>query len=163
MVLEGSTAIWGVVVLWNTIATHYKTNIPKNLYLIPDGSGDHEVINQYVQTALTALFLKHDMDKIITWRTAAGLSYRNTVERVHSIANIALQSTGLMRQVMDPDKERLIKNLNSNEEIWKACEGNEELKKALAESIKIPTQVLANIFPELSLKSNKFNMHLKMN
>ena len=135
MVLEESTAIWVVVELWNTIATHNKTNIPKNLYLIPDDSSDHKVINLYVQTALTALFLTHDMNKwhdIITWRAAGELSYRNPVERVHSIANIAFQSTGLMRQVMDLDKERLTKNINSNEEIWKACEGNEKLKKALA-------------------------------
>ena len=54
MVLEGSTAIWGVVELSNTIATHSETNIPKNLYLITDGSRDRKVINLSVQTALTA-------------------------------------------------------------------------------------------------------------
>ena len=59
---------------------------------------------------------------------------------------------------MDPDKERLIKNLTSNAEIRKACEGNEELKKVLAESIKVPTQLLRNIFSELFLKGNKFNI-----
>ena len=45
MVLEGSTAIRGVVELSNTIATHHKINIPKSLYLITDGSGDCKVIN----------------------------------------------------------------------------------------------------------------------
>ena len=32
--------------------------------------------------------------------------------------------------------------------------GNEELRKALARSIKVPTQLLASIFSELSLKGN---------
>ena len=146
MVLEGSTAIRGVVELSNTIATHHKINIPKSLYLSTDGSGDCKVINLSVQAALTALFLKHDMDEIITCCTTAGLPYGNPVERIHSIVNIGLQSFGLMRQVLDPDKERLIKNLNLNKEIYKACKGNEELKKALAEIIKVPTQLLANIF-----------------
>ena len=152
MVLEGSTAIRGVVELSDTIATHHKTNIPKSLYLITDGSGDCKVINLSVQAALIALVLKHDMDEIITCCTTAGLPYRNPVERIHSIANIGLQSVGLIRQVLDPDKERLIKNLNSNKEIHKACKGNEELKKALAGSIKVPIQLLANIFFRIIFK-----------
>ena len=158
MVLEGSTTIRGVIELSNTMATHCKTNIPKNLYLITDGGGDRKVINVSVETALIALFLKHDMDEIIACRTTSGLSYRNPVERVHLTANLDLQRAGLMRQVMGPDKERLITNLNSNEEIRKVCKGNEEQKKALAESVKVPTQLLANIFSELSLKVNKFNI-----
>ena len=153
MVLERSTSIRGVVELSNTIVTHYEINISKNLYLITDGGGDRKVINLSVQTALIAL-----MDEIIACRPAFGLSYRNPVERVHSIANIGLQSVGLMRQAVHPDKERLIKNLNSNAEIRKACEGNEELEKVLAESIKVPTQFLSNIFSELFLKGNKFNI-----
>ena len=146
MLLEGSTTIQNAVELSNTIATYYKTKIPKNLYLISDGGGDRKVIKLSVQTALIALSLKYDMDEIIACLTTAGLSYRNLVERFHSIANLGLQSVGLMRQVMDPDKERLIKNLSLNEEIRKACEGNDELTKTLAESIKVPTQLLENIF-----------------
>ena len=48
------------------------------------------------------------MDEIIAFQITAGLSNRNPVERVHSIVNPGCQNVGLMRQVMDPDKERLI-------------------------------------------------------
>ena len=71
--------------------------------------------------------------------------YRNPVERVHSILNLGLQSVGLIRQVMDPDKKRLVKNFNLDEEIRKVCKRNEELKEALVVSIKVPSQLLANI------------------
>lgn len=68
------------------------------------------------------------MDEIITYRTAAGLWSRNPVESNHSIANLGFQSFGLLRQTIVPDKERLIKNLNSNEEICKPWQGNDELR-----------------------------------
>ena len=80
MVFEGSTAIRGVVELSNIIATHYKSNIPKDLYIITDGGGDCKVINLSLQTALIALFLKQDMNEFIACRTAAGLSYRNELK-----------------------------------------------------------------------------------
>ena len=41
------------------------------------------------------------------------------------------QETGIIRQVIEPEKNWLIKNPNSNEEIRKACEANNELKKPL--------------------------------
>ena len=80
MVFEGSTAIRGVVELSSTIATHYKTNIPKDLYLITDGGGDCKLINLSLQTTLIALFLKQDMNEFIACRTATGLLCRNELK-----------------------------------------------------------------------------------
>ena len=69
-------------------------------------------------------------------RPATGLSYRNPVERVHAIANLGLQSVGIMRQKMSPDMEECIRNCNPNEELRKAIEQHEELKTALKNSLK---------------------------
>ena len=62
----------------------------QNFYLIIDGGGDFTVTNLSVQIALLTLFIKHDMDEIIACSTAAELSYRNRVKRVHLIVNLWL-------------------------------------------------------------------------
>ena len=59
------------------------------------------------------MFLIHDLDEIIVCRTAARNSYRNPVECIHAVANLCLQSVGMMRQKMSLDMELLIKNCNS--------------------------------------------------
>ena len=68
------------------------------------------------------------MDEVLVCRPAAGLSYHNPVERVHTIANLALQSVGIMRQKMSTDVEghirtkSLEKQLNSMKNsnlLWK--------------------------------------------
>ena len=64
--------------------------------------------------------MHHDMDEILVCRPAAELSYHNPVERVHTIANLGLQSVGIMRQKMSADMEERIRNCNSNEEFRKA-------------------------------------------
>ena len=49
------------------------------------------------------MFLIHDLDEIIVCRTAARNSYRNPVECIHAVANLGLQSVGMMRQKMSLD------------------------------------------------------------
>ena len=80
------------------------------------------------------MFSVHDLDELIIFHTAAGHSYRNPVECIHAIANLGLQSVGMMRQKMSPDMENLVKNCNSNEELRKATERHSGLKEALDES-----------------------------
>ena len=62
------------------------------------------------------------MDEILVCRPAAGLLYRNPVERVHTVANLGLQSVGIMRQKMSADMEEHIRNCNSTEELRNAIE-----------------------------------------
>ena len=59
-----------------------------------------------------ALFLQHNFEEVLVARMAANLSY-NPVERFHSIANLGLQSTGLMRRPMLQNLEKLMHNANS--------------------------------------------------
>ena len=57
--------------------------------------------------------------------TCSGLSYSHPGERDHAIANLGLQSVGIMRQKMSTDMEESIRNSNSNEELRKAIEHHE--------------------------------------
>ena len=79
-------------------------------YAISNGGGDRKVDFLSVKKALISKFLIHDLDEIIVCRTAAGSSYRNTVERIHAVANLGLQSVGMTRQKMSPDMKLLKKN-----------------------------------------------------
>lgn len=110
MVLEGSTTIWDVANFQTPLSNQlYKASTPKISYLITSDGGDRKVISLFKQTALIALFLKHDMDEIIACHASAWLLYRIPLERVYSNANLGLQSIGLMRLVMDPDKKGWLK------------------------------------------------------
>ena len=48
------------------------------------------------RTRVIAMFFHHNLDDIVVARIAAGLSFRNPVERVHAIAKLGLQGIGLM-------------------------------------------------------------------
>ena len=71
------------------------------------------------------------MNEIVACHKTAELSYRNPMKKVHSITNSCLQSVDTMRQPIELEKKHLIKNLNSREEIQKACKANNKLKKPL--------------------------------
>ena len=61
------------------------------------------------------------------------LSYRNPVERVHSIANL-----GLMKKQTSKNLEKLMYNANFNDEIRRLCDANEYLRKELVKSLDQP-------------------------
>jgi len=90
-----------------------------------------------VQKGLISLFLKHDLDEVMVARPArpaAGHSYRNPVES-HCIANLGLQSVGMMRTRQDPGFERIMKKCDGNADIRNECETNETFKTGFIESI----------------------------
>ena len=76
-----------------------------------------EIDNLSVQKLYIGLFLQHNFEEVLIARTAANLSCHNPVERVHSIANLGLQSTGLMRKWMSKNFEKLMHNANSKDKI----------------------------------------------
>ena len=131
-------------------ATHF--------YAITDGGGDQRVDFLSVQKSLVGLFLYHDFDEVLICKTPAGLSYCNPVERVHGIANLGLQSVGIMRQRLPPDMEKLIKNCNSNEEICKSIVNHADLKEAVEKSLSKPIDLLKAVFSKLGLKENTFKI-----
>ena len=63
-------------------------------------------------------------------------------ERIHAVANLGLQSVGMMRQQMSPDMKLLKKNCNSNNELRKATKRHDGLKEALNESPSVSIDLL---------------------
>ena len=105
-----------------------------------------------------ALFLLRNSEEILIARTAANLSYRNPVERVHAIANLGLQSVGLMRKAVPQNMENVIRNSNSNDEIRKLCSKNSDLEIELKKSLDQPKRPIEDVFKELSQKGKKIEI-----
>ena len=143
MVTQGSSALRGVVEMAKNLKSQRIS--ASRFYAISDGVGDRRVDYLSIKKALIGMFLVHDLDKLIICRTAAGHSYRNLVECIHSIANLGLQSVGMMRQKMSPDMENLLKNCNSNEKLRKATERHSDLKEALGEVLNVPIDLLKSV------------------
>ena len=98
------------------------------------------------------------MDEVIASRPAAGHSYRNPVERCQCIANLGLQSVGMMRTKQSANFEHAMKKCDGNLDIRKECEINESFKKGFIESIKAPRELLEDVLGNLSLKDIPFSI-----
>ena len=144
MVTKGSSAIHGNAEMGKIIETE-KINATR-FYAITDRGGDWWVDFLSVQKPLVGLFLNHGFDEALICRTVAGLSYHKPVERMHAIANLRLQSTGIMSQRMPPDMKKLIKNYNLNEEIRKSIMNHADVKEAIEESLSMPIDLLKAVF-----------------
>ena len=157
MATKGSSAQRGVTELSIALQSHFQ-EIPPRVYLYADGSGDRKITNFKVQKGLISLFLKHDLDEVVAARPAAGHSYRNPVERCHCIANLGLQSVGMMRTRQDPGFERIMKKCDGNADIRNECETNETFKTGFIESIRDARELLESVLSNLSLKDIPFTI-----
>ena len=153
MITEGSTALRGVVEMGNVV-----TGDPTRFFAITDGGGDRRVNFLSVEKSLISLFFIHDFDEVLVSRTAAGLSFRNPCERCHCIANIGLNGIGSMREKMNPDFEKLMKNKNTTDEIRTLCGANQDFKAALEASLSTPIEIMKEVFSRLSLKGVPFKV-----
>ena len=124
-------------------------NVPIPPHLYTDGSGDKKNTNFKVQKSLLSLFFKHDLDEIIAARPAANHSYRNPVERCHCIANLGLQSVGMMRTKQDDEFEKIMSKCNGNENIRKECVKNETFKASFLKSVETPRKLLEEVLSHL--------------
>ena len=156
MVTQRSSALRDVVEMEKNLKSQRIS--ASRFYTISDGGGDRRVDYLSVKKALIGMFLVHDLDELIICCTAAGHSYQNLVELIHAIANLGLQSVGMMRQKMSPDMENLVKNCTSNEGPRKTIEHHSGLKEALDESLSVPIDLLKSVFSQLSLKNEKFKV-----
>ena len=158
MATEGSSAMRGATETSVALIAQYQDSIPPRLSLFADGAGDRKNTNFKVQKGLISLFLKHDLDEVVAARPAAGHSYRNPVERCHCIANLGLQSVGMMRSRQDPVFEQLMKKCNGNADVRKECESNKKFKEGFLESIRGTRELLENVLQNLSLKDVPFTV-----
>ena len=157
MVSEGSTAMQCAVELGELMIEQFET-ISLYLYIYSDVGPERKIDNLSVQKSYIALFLLHNFEEILIARMAANFSYRNPVERVHAIANLGLQSVGLMRKAMPQNMENVIRNSNSNVEIRKLYSKNNDLEIELKKSLDQPKKLIEDVFKELSLKGKKIEI-----
>ena len=83
------------------------------LCLYTDGGPDHNNTFLATKLALISIFLEKDLDMLVAVRTPPYHSWKNPVERVMSIVNIALQGIGLMRSPMSEKQEKETSSCNS--------------------------------------------------
>ena len=126
MVREGSSAMQCVAEIADVMTEHFDKT-PPCLYVYSDGCPERKTDNLSVQKSHIVLFLRHNFEEILIARTAANLSYCNPVERIHSIANLGLQSIELMRKSISKNLDKFMYNANSNDQIRRLSDVNESL------------------------------------
>ena len=101
------------------------------LLVYSDGGHDHRITYLTTKIALICLFLHRNLDYLAAVRTAPYQSWRNPVERIMAILNLALQRVGLMREKMPPNFEAAISSCKSDKDIRNACKTYPGLKEAI--------------------------------
>ena len=132
--------------------------MPPYLYLYADGSSDRKNTNLKAQKCFSGLFLAHDFDEIVAARPVANNSYRNPVEKCHIIANLGLQSVGMMRSEQDRAFEDAMRRCNENADIHKEYEKSDSFMKSYKKSMKRPREMIEEALSNLSLKDEKFEI-----
>ena len=99
----------------------------QRLFVYSGGGPERKVDNLSVQKFYIALFLEYNFDEVLIARAATNLSYPNLVERVHSVADLGLQSIGLIGKMFE-NVEKIMRNASSKDELQKLCEKIASLK-----------------------------------
>ena len=109
-----------------------------------DGGFDHRITYLTTKIALISLFLRCDLDFLAAVRTAPYQPWKNPVERIMLILNLALQGVGLMRKEMPPKFEAVISSCKSVKDIRSACFNHPGLKEAIVMSTE-PVKILLEL------------------
>ena len=96
-----------------------------------------------MQISYIGLFLQYKLDEVLIARRATNLFYRSLVERVHSIANLGLQSTRLIGKPRSENMKKIICSAKKN---------SSKLVTELKKSRDQPKNLMEEVFKELSLK-----------
>ena len=99
-----------------------------------------------------------DLELLCAVRNPPYHSWKNPVERIMSILNLALHGVGLMRVHMSDKFETLIKSCNSMKAIREAAEQHPGLREALLDSIEPVKALLSGLFLRLKLKEDPFSV-----
>ena len=119
---------------------------PEVLLLYTDGGPDHNVKFVTVRLGLIAIFIACDLDFLVAARTCPQQSWRNCVEKIMSILNLAMYGVALVRDELQPsdipgttekqDNEALCKAAGgSMAALRKAAQGNVNFKVACMEAL----------------------------
>ena len=108
-----------------------------------------------MKLSLIDLFLERDLDYLCAVCTPPYHSWKNPVERIMSILNIALQSVGLMRGATHSFEEKF-KNSNNLSAIRDLGHKNPGLRKEVAVAMESTKSLLSGLFMRLKLKDCSF-------
>ena len=141
----------------NSILNTRSSNNPI-LLIYSDGGPDHRLTYLTVQISYICLFLTRDLDLLCVVCTPPYHSWKNPVEKIMSILNLALHSVGLMRAHMSPEYETVIKSCTTMKAIREAAELHPALREALLDSIEPVKALLSALFLQLKLKEDPFSV-----
>ena len=135
-------------------------NINLILLLYTDGGPDHRLTFLSCQLALLALFLELflelDLDMLCAVRTPPYNIWKNPVERIMPILNIALQGVGMMRNTTDFEPQ--IKTANNMKQVKQLVEENPGFEEAVIDSMERPKALLTSLLSRLQLKDEQFHV-----
>jgi len=126
------------------------------LLIYSDGGPNHNLTFLSTQISYICLFLQLDLDFLSAVRTPPYHSWKILVERIMSIINIALQSVGLMRQMMLQEFEKLIASTSSMKDIHEVARNSPNLKQAFLESLESVKCLLSGLMMKMKLKDDFF-------
>ena len=121
-----------------------------------DGGSGHNVRHMRKKLAMIAYFLKRDLDFLLSVQTPPQHSWKNPVERVMSLLNIAMQGLRLMREECSTC-EGLLNTVSSMESIRGLTTSHPKMKDEVIESTKQAKELLKNSFSQLRLKDEPFS------
>ena len=127
------------------------------LLLYTDGGPDHRLTYISVQLTLMSLWLNLDLDFLCAIRTPPQHSWKNPVERIMSIINLALQGVGVMREEVVHESE--LKRCGSLKSIRDMAEKIPELKEEVLRSVEPTVELLSTLIQRLKLKEHNFESH----
>ena len=154
--IEGSTALRHSTE-WKRI---FKQSYPEMcaLLIYTDGGPDHNVTFLKTILALITLFLALDLDFLVAARTCPNMSWKNAVEKIMYILNLAMYGCVLVRDSMPANTEALRKQAGGSVDAIrkKIRSGCTDLSTAILESTAPVKQLLQSRFGKLALKGVAF-------
>ncbi len=127
------------------------------LLLYTDGGPDHRLTYLSVQLSLIALWLNLDLDFLCAVRTPPQHSWKNPVERIMSVINLALQGVGIMREEVPHENE--LKRCGSLKSIREMAKKIPVLREEVLRSIEPMLELLSTLIQRLKLKEHNFESH----
>jgi hypothetical protein len=124
------------------------------LVLYTDDGPDHQLTYLSVQLSLISLWLNLDLNILCAVCSPPQHSWKNPVERIMSIINLALQGVGVMREEVPHESE--LKRCGSLKSICELAKKIPVLKEEVLNSVKSMTELLSTFIQRLKLKEHNF-------
>ena len=125
------------------------------LVLYTDGGPDHRLTYLSVQLSLLAIFKELDLDFLCAVRTPPQHSWKNPVERIMSILNLAFQGVGCMREKVAHEEE--LKRCGTLKSLRQLAKQLPEIEQEVLASVKPVSDLLSTLIKRLKLKDHHFN------